>query len=270
MVPVDPVVLADRRQRPAELELSLGVGRPRPARLVRGLVRLPVCSGPFGRAASGPSGVLGERRDRQQDAEHRDAVRRALLPASASPPQVRVGVGAVHRRVAVRTARDERKRGVHGARLGDRVTGDADAGLVGLEQRARARPVRRMAVPAVLGDRGMLVDPGTRVVLMAAGAQLRRDAERDTALSVRIVTIGAGDHSLAQRMMGGQIEVRRNVGVTADAHARHALGVRSDRQGHRAGLTQVPGLALVRGVAVRAVARRLRLCSDIVPAEQAC
>ena len=105
--------------------------------------------------------------------------------------------------------------------------------------------MRRMAVPAVLGDWGMLVDPGARVVLMASGAQRGRGAEGDAALSVGRVAIRAAHHSLAQRMVGWQLEVRRNVGVTAHTHARHALRVRGDRPRHRVDLSHVPGLALV-------------------------
>ena len=139
-----------------------------------------------------------------------------------------------------------------GARIGKGVARDARGGLTDLEQVVRCRAVRHMAIAAVLGDRRMFVDPGTHHFLMATRALGRACPEAAHAFIVGRVAIGAVEHALFDRMVGGQPEFGHDSRMTARTEPSR-IG-RMAQQGHVEvrGRTQLRGLAIVGVVAIAA------------------
>ena len=161
--------------------------------------------------------------------------------------------------VAVRAVGLERVGVVHGPGEGQAMAGNAGCGLARLEQGVRARSMGRVTVSAVFAGGGMLVDPGARDFLMAIRAHPGFGSERLSAILVCVMAVGAIQHAFAQRVMGGQVELSRDFGVAAHAHAGHISSVSKELGLNVWRLSHVPGLAIVGVVAVAAEHPRSRV-----------
>lgn len=154
--------------------------------------------------------------------------------------------------MAVRTACHEGLGLMGRTQLGHRMAAHADAGLARLEQARRTRAVGQMAESAVLGDRQMLVDPGTLMLLMTRAAGCIARARSTRGPRVRRMAIGAGQQALAYGMMGRQIEPRGDLGMTVDTQS--GPGVRPREASARDALrgAQMSRLLVMRIMAARA------------------
>jgi hypothetical protein len=95
----------------------------------------------------------------------------------------------------------------------------------------------------------MFVDPGAHIILVTVRTQLRAIAEGCPVVPVRRMTVRAGEHSLAHRMVRGEVEARCYIRVTLHAEGRGGIQV-SGRP--VLGLPNLMDLAIVRIMTVRA------------------
>jgi hypothetical protein len=85
---------------------------------------------------------------------------------------MRIGKGAMHGSVAIRTAGDVRLGIMRCTHLGDSMTIDTRSGLVCGKQIVGRRAVGNVAVAAILENRRVIVDKGSRLRLVALRAPL--------------------------------------------------------------------------------------------------
>jgi hypothetical protein len=114
---------------------------------------------------------------------------------------MRIGVGSMHGSMAIRATRDV-SLGIMGSTdLCDAMAIDAGPRLIRRKQVVGTGAMRNVAVPAVLLNRRVVVDPGSRLGLVALCALVSLCAELRLLGFVRRMAVPTTEHPLAHGVM---------------------------------------------------------------------
>ena len=164
---------------------------------------------------------------------------------------MRIGEGAMHGSVAIRTTGDVRLGIMGGTRLGDGMTVDTRSRLACAKQIVGGRAVGNVAVAAIFENGRVIVDPWARLRLMALRALFGLRAEPCLLGRMGRMAIYAAQHSLTYRVMGGEVEPGSNLRVATHTKPRFGLSIRQNVAREPGRKSYVSRLAVVRIMTVR-------------------
>jgi hypothetical protein len=164
---------------------------------------------------------------------------------------MRIGIGAVHGSMAIRTTGDKGLGIMRGTGLCDGMTVDARSGLSRGEQIVGSGTMRNVAVAAILLNRRVIVDPGACLSLVAYRALVGLCAESSLLGFMRRMTVHTAKHPLSDRVMGGKIQSRSHLRVAIHAEPRFGSRVGQNIACEVRGNTYVARLAIMWVMAVR-------------------
>ena len=163
---------------------------------------------------------------------------------------MRIGVGSMHGSMAIRAASDVSLGIMGGTDLCDGMAVDAGPGLIRRKQVVGTRAMRNVAIATVLLNRRVVVDPGSRLSLVALRAPLGLCAELRLLGLMGRMAVRTTEHPLAHGMVRGEVQPRSHLCMAIYAESRIGSCIGQNIAGELCGNTDVAGLAIMRVMAV--------------------